>query len=760
MPDFPEVKKIAVLGSGVMGSGIAALVASAGVPVLLLDIVPQGAQNRNQLTEGAIAKQLATKPSGFVHPKKAGLVTCGNLEDHLGELADCDWIIEAVLEKLEVKQDVYRKVDAVRKKGSVVSSNTSTLPLHELTHGLSDAFRDDFMIAHFFNPPRFMRLLEVVKSPHTKPESFARICHFADIVLGKGLVPCKDTPGFIANRIGVYWLFLGLIEGMRLGISVEEADAVMGRPVGIPKTGVFGLFDLIGIDLMPLIAKSLLDNLPADDVFVKMYQQPKLMKKMIEGGYTGRKGKGGFYRMNTVDGKKVKEAIDLASGQYRLENTKVKLESIAASKAGLRALVSHEDIGGRYAWAVLSGTLHYAASLVPEIADDITAVDDAIRMGYNWKFGPFELIDQLGADWFADKLKAEGKTVPAIIAKAAGKKLYDVSGAKRRAFTIGGDYKAIEKPEGSLMLADIKLSQKPVAGNASASIWDIGDGIACLELTSKMNAIDLDILAMMEQAVAVVKSGFKGLVIGNDADNFSAGANLSYMLEAARAGEFGKISELILRGQAAMMGLKHASFPVVASLTGLALGGGCELAMHSSAIAAHMEAYPGLVEVGVGLIPGWGGCKEYLLRHGGDSAAAFALISAAKTAGSADDARDMKIVLSSDTTSMNRARVLADARSHCLMLAKNHIPAGQQSIVISGAAAKKTLLEKANAASGHDVTILTALAHVLSGGGEDGAKSESQLLALEHEAFVELTKTPATQARIAHMLEVGKPLKN
>ncbi|NBO21623.1 MAG: enoyl-CoA hydratase/isomerase family protein, partial [Rhodobacteraceae bacterium] len=308
--------------------------------------------------------------------------------------------------------------------------------------------------------------------------------------------------------------------------------------------------------------------------------------------------------------------------------------------------------------------------------------------------------------------------------------------------------------------ADIKLNAKPIQKNASASLWDLGDGVACLELTSKMNAIDLDILAMMEQSVDMVKSGFKGLVIGNDADNFSAGANLSYMLEAARAGEFGKISELILRGQAAMMGLKYAPFPVVSSLAGLALGGGCELALHSNAIQAHMEAYPGLVEVGVGLIPGWGGCKEMLLRHAGDSATAFALISTARTAGSAEDARDMEVVLPGDAISMNRARVLADARSRCIAMAQGYKASAQQSVTLSGAAAKKALQEKAAAASGHDAVLFAALAHVLSGGGVDGAVSEAQLLALEHEAFVELTKTTPTQERIAHMLEVGKPLKN
>jgi 3-hydroxyacyl-CoA dehydrogenase len=755
-----EIRKVAVLGSGVMGSGIAALVASAGVPVVLLDIVPQGAASRNQLTEGAKAKQMAARPSGFVHPSKADLVTCGNLEDDLHLLADCDWIIEAVLEKLEVKQEVYRKVDAVRKKGSVISSNTSTLPLHELTASLPMSFANDFMIAHFFNPPRYMRLLEVVKSQHTKPESFAKVCRFSDVVLGKGLVHCKDTPGFIANRIGVHWLFLGLLEAMRLGISVEEADAVMGRPVGIPKTGVFGLFDLIGIDLMPLIAKSLLDNLPASDAFVQMYQWPQMMQKLVVDGYTGRKGKGGFYRIVKDGQKKNKEALDLTTGSYRPQAEKVQLASLAVAKKGLRALVEHDDIGGRYAWSVLSGTLHYAASLVPEVADDVAAVDEAMRMGYNWKFGPFELIDQLGASWVAQKWQEEGRSVPAIIEKAAGATLYDVSAGARRAFTITGAYKPLVRADGALMLSDIKLSAKPVAGNGSASIWNLGDGVACLELTSKMNAIDMDILSMMEQAVTIVQADFKGLVIGNDAEHFSAGANLSYMLEAARAGEYQKVSELILRGQAAMMGLKYAPFPVVSSLVGLALGGGCELALYSDAIVAHMESYPGLVEVGVGLIPGWGGCKEMLLRHLGDSHAAYRFIASAYTAGSACDARDMRVLLVGDGISMNRERVLADAKQRCLEMMRAYVLADPQSIHIAGVKAKAALQQAAQEASGHDRAIFGVLAHVLSGGGEDGEKTEAQLLELEHEGFMELIKTAPSQQRIAYMLENGKPLKN
>ncbi len=786
-----DIKKIAVLGSGVMGSGIAAHCANAGLDVLLLDIVKPGEKNHNFLTEGAIEKQLSAKPApGFTNKRNAKRVTPGNLEDDLDKLKDCDWIIEAVLEKLEVKQDVYKKIDAARKKGSIVSSNTSTLPIHELMNGLPASFAQDFMITHFFNPPRFMRLLEVVKGKDTRADAFATISKFADVNLGKGVVECKDTPGFIANRIGVYWMTLGLLEAMRLNIPVEAADAVMGRPVGIPKTGVFGLFDLIGIDLMPLIAKEMLHTLPKTDPFVMNYQEPELVKKMIADGYTGRKGKGGFYRMAKDGETKIKEVIDLKTGNYHVAPKKVELASVNAGKAGLRAVMEAPDIGGQYAWAVLSETLRYTASLIPEISDSIADVDAAMKMGYAWKSGPFEMIDKLGVDWFVAKLKAEGKPVPPILEKAAGKTLYAVDGGKKQAFTIGGQYTPIIAPEGSLMLADIKMNKKPVAKNPSASLWDLGDGIACLEVTSKMNSIDLDILTMIETATNdIVPKNFKGLVIGNDGDNFSVGANLGLMLMAANLAAWKEISEMIKQGQRAMMGIKYAPFPVVSSLAGMALGGGCEIILHSNAVQAHIESYPGLVEVGVGLIPGWGGCKEMLLRYLGEKESkgggfignmiatggampaiskVFEQIAMAKVAGSAEEAKDMKILRESDAITMNRARVLADAKAKCIAMAKDykapqpavlHLPGGTAKVALSMAVDG---FKAAGKATPHDVVVSKELAKVLSGGDTDISEglSEQQVLDLEYEAFMQLVKTKGTLARIEHMLETGKPLRN
>lgn len=779
-------KKIAVLGSGVMGSGIAAHIANAGFPVLLLDI-PAREGGRNALTEKAVEKQLSSKPSGFIHKSRVALVETGNLEDDLDKLRDCDWIIEAVVEKLSVKQDVYRGIDAVRRPGSVVSSNTSTLPIHALVEGFPQAFRQDFMITHFFNPPRFMRLLEVVKGEDTRADAFAAISGFADVSLGKGVVECKDTPGFIANRIGVYWMTLGLLEAMRLGISVEEADAVMGRPVGIPKTGVFGLFDLIGIDLMPLIAREMLATLPEHDAFRTTYREPELVKKMIAEGCTGRKGKGGFYRVSRQGEHRIREVIDLQTGEYRAQR-KASLASVEAAKDGLQALVTHPDIGGQYAWAVLSGTLAYAAALVPEIADDITGVDDAMRMGYNWKYGPFELLDRLGVDWFAQKMAAEGRPVPELLTKAAGRTLYEVRDGTRQAFALTGAYRPVIPPSGSLMLSDIKLGAKPVLKNPSASLWDLGDGIACLELTSKMNAIDLDILGMIEQLVPVVGRDFRGLVVGNDAEHFSVGANLALMLMAANVAAWSQISDMVRQGQNAMMGLKYAPFPVVSSLSGMALGGGCELTLHSHAVQAHVESYPGLVEVGVGLIPGWGGCKEMVLRHmhgkssgggfirnlmatGGAMPAlskVFETIAMAKVAGSAEEARDMRILREDDAITMNRVRVLADAKARCLQMADGYAVPERQTVHLPGASAKVAMrmavdgMAAAGKATPHDVVVCRVLAEVLSGGDTDisEAVTEQQLLDLEHDGFMELIRTRGSLARIEHMLATGKPLRN
>lgn len=778
------IKKAAVIGSGVMGSGIAAHIANAGIQVYLLDIVPQAVKDnggdRSVVAKTAIDKMLKTDPAPFMHKKAASLVTPGNIEDDLEKLADVDWIVEAVLENPKVKHDLYQKLEAVRKDGSIVSSNTSTIPLNILLEGQSERFATDFCITHFFNPPRYMRLLEVVKGPKTRADAFDTVSAFCDRVLGKGVVECKDTPGFIANRIGTYFMAVAVNEAIDGGLTVEEADAITGRPMGIPKTGTFGLIDLVGLDLMPLISKSLLSTLPADDDYRRIHRDNALANKMIAEGYTGRKGKGGFYRQTKLaDGRRVKEAIDLKTGVYR---TSEKATLASASAKNLKALVETGDKGGAYAWRVLSQALSYAADLVPQIAEQITAVDEAMRLGYNWKSGPFELIDQLGTGWFAEKLAAEGKAVPHMVKVAAGRPFYKVEGSKLLFLGTDGEYAEVKRPDGVLLLTDIKRGSKPVAKNGSASLWDIGDGVLCLEFTSKMNALDADIMAMIRKAMGIIgdgKSGpFKALVIHNEASNFSVGANLGLALFAINIGLYPQIEASIADGQQTYKALKYAPFPTVAAPSGMALGGGCEILLHSSAVQAHAETYSGLVEVGVGVLPGWGGCKEMVIRHlankrrpGGPMPAlsqAFEAISTAKVAKSAFEARDMLILRPTDGITFNKDRLLADAKAKALELAATYTPPQEPEIRLPGptAAAAFSMAVDGFAQQGkatpHDVVVSKAIGFVLSGGNTDITQvlTEDDLLTLEREGFLALTKTNGTINRIEHMLETGKPLRN
>lgn len=770
-----EIKKVAVLGAGVMGSGIAAHVANAGIPVVLLDMVPKGANDRNQLAQGAIDRMLKTKPAPFMHADAAKLVTPGNFDDHMGLLGDVDWICEAIIENPELKRDLYKRVDAARKKGSIVTSNTSTIPLAELTKGLPVGFARDFAVTHFFNPPRYMRLFELVAGPKTDADAVAALRRFADTRLGKEVVDCKDTPGFIANRIGIYWSYTALSAAFDLGLTVEEADAIVGKPMGVPKTGIFGLIDLTGIDLAPHVNDSMLKLLPKLDAFAREYDPngklAKTIETLIRGGYTGRKGKGGFYRA------KGKDVLDLQTGEVRPKR-EAKLASIKAAKKGLRALVDHPDKGGRYAWTVLSRVLSYTASLVPEIADDIVAVDAAMKTGYAWKYGPFEQIDQLGTGWFADKLKAEGRPVPPILEKAAGRPLYKEENGKSFALTLTGDYAEIPVAADAWLLADKKRGSKPVAGNKGASIWDVGDGVACLEFHTKMNAIDADVIAMVKAAANLHKKGYKALIIGNDADNFSVGANVGLALFSANMAMWPVIENGISEGQSAYLALKYAPFPVVAAPAGMALGGGCEICLHSDAVQAHAESYMGLVEVGVGVIPGWGGCKELITRAvtnkrrpGGPMPAVaqvFEAISLAKVSTSAAEARDLLILRPSDGITMNRKRLLADAKAKALELARDYQPPKPVEINLpgpSGQAALRLAVEgfvQQGKATAHDQVVTRELARVITGGDKDITEpvGEKELMTLEREAFMNLIRTNATLDRIEHMLTTGKPLRN
>jgi 3-hydroxyacyl-CoA dehydrogenase len=771
------IHKAAVVGAGVMGAGIAAQFANAGVPVLLLDIIPEGAANRNALAENAIANMLKAEPAPFMSARAAKLVTPGNIEDHLSQLTECDWIVEAVVERLDVKQSLYAKIDAVRRPGTAVSSNTSTIALQRLTQGLSDAFARDFLITHFFNPPRYMRLLEIVTGKNTDGQLAETVARCADRVLGKSVVRCKDSPGFIANRLGVYWLQTGVIEAIDAGLTVEEADAVIGKPMGIPKTGVFGLIDLVGLDLMPYINASLSKALAPSDAFHAVNRDLPLIRKMIADGYTGRKGNGGFYRLNRAGGGKVKEAIDLVSGVYRPER-KSELPELAAASKDLRALLSADNKIGRYAWRVLGRTLSYAAGLVPEAADDIDAIDEAMRLGYNWRWGPFELIDMLGAGWFADRLQKDGLAVPVLLRAAKDQSFYRLQDGRRQYLGTDGAYHDVQRPDGVLMLEDIKRVSKPVLKNASAAVWDIGDGVLCFEFTGKSNSLDDQVISLLGKTIPVVQAKYKALVIYNEGRNFSVGANLGLAIFAANIAAWSEIEKLIVAGQQTYKALKYAPFPVVSAPAGMALGGGCEILLHSDAIQAHAESYIGLVECGVGVVPGWGGCKEMLSRWSMSGllprgpmpapSKVFETVSTATVSKSAAQAKELLFLWPADGITMNRYRLLADAKARALALAEHYEPPKPVELKLPGAAGKLAFtmavesFHKRGIATDHDMVVADELAGVLSGGPADlvDLVTEDQLLELERAAFMRLMKTSGTLARIEHLLVTGKPLRN
>jgi 3-hydroxyacyl-CoA dehydrogenase len=777
-----EIKKAAVIGAGVMGAGIAAHLTNAGIPVILFDIVPKDAKNRNAIAEGAIAKLLKTEPAAFMSKRNAKLMTPANTEDHLALLADCDWIVEAVIERIDIKHDLYKKIDAHRKKGSIVSSNTSTIPLKDLTEGMAPSLVPDFMITHFFNPPRYMRLLEVVASDKTRKDAVDLIKHVGDVRLGKGVIVCKDTPGFIANRIGTYWMQVGVVEAINAGLTVEEADAIGSRPFGIPKTGFFGLIDLVGLDLMPHVANSMQSRLAKTDDYQRIHGEPAVVTTMLKNGWIGRKGPSGFYKMTkSADGQRTKQSINLKTTTYG-PSTKATLESLDASKkGGLNALLEHPDRGGKYAWAIASQGLAYTASLVPEIADTIVDVDEAMKDGYGWDVGPFETIDKMGAAWFAEKLTKAGKTVPPMLKLAAEKGgFYRVEGGKLQFLTTSGSYADVVRAPGVLKLADIKRAGKPVIKNPSARVWDIGDGVLCFEFASKMNALDPLTFAAYKDTLKLMKGNaqYKALVIHNEGPNFCVGANIGLALFAANIAVWGEVESMIEEGQKTYLALKQAPFPVVSAPLGMALGGGCEILLHSDAIVAHAETYTGLVEVGVGVIPGWGGCKEMLLRMKADKkmpggpmpavAKAFEMIGTAQVSKSAFEAKEMGFLRAKDVITMNRDRVLADAKAKALELANGYQPPKDAVISLPGAtgvAALKLALAgfvATGKATPHDVTVSLALAKVLTGGKTDHTETitEKDILKLERQAFMELMRTNATLARIEHMLDTGKPLRN
>jgi 3-hydroxyacyl-CoA dehydrogenase len=749
------IKSAAVIGAGSMGSGIAAQFANAGVPVLLLDVTAEAAA-------AGIARQL--KAGGFMHPSRAALVTPGSTDTDLAKLRDADWIVEAIVEDLATKRALFTRLDNVRAEHAVISSNTSTIPLAKLIEGQTENFSRAFLITHFFNPPRVMPLLEVVSGPATSAAAIAAIREAGDGLLGKTVLACRDTPGFIANRIGCFWIAMAIIEAMRAGLTVEEADAIGSTPFKIPPIGAFGVLDLVGVDLVPLVWGSMQSLLPATDLMWR-YDLPAepLMQKMIAEKLLGRKTGAGFYRVNRDGAKRTRDILDLTTCTFRPER-KPELPSLAAHGRDLRRLCEQDDAAGRYAWRTLSRLTLYSAAVGPDIADTVADVDEGMRLGYGWGEGPFQFADRAGTPWIAERLAAEGETLPPLLQKAAADGAFYPPATPRPA------------PTGSVA----SLRTNILFENSGAVLSDIGDGVACLEHRTKMNIFDDKVFSALGVALTEVPKNFRALVIANDHPRaFSCGADLGLFGDRVRNGDFAAIEDFVATGQRQFLQLKYASFPVVGAAFGLALGGGCEVLLHCHEVVAHAELTIGLPEASVGLIPAWGGCTQLLLRWSrkpgatkgplAPAAEVFPLILRARISTSALEARDLGTLLDSDSIVMSRRRLLATAKARAVALADAaHPRPAPESLFLAGPSGKSALMVGAHgmAAQGqlsaNDLAIADALATVLTGGTTDPlvAMTEEQVMALERAAVLEMAHRPATLERIAHTLATGKPLRN
>lgn len=752
---YHGVRRAAVIGAGTMGSGIAAQFANGGIEVDLLDL--PASDGRNARAEQGISRQRDT--GGFMGADAVGRVRPGNLEDHFDRLSDADWIVEVVVEDLSVKRDLYARIDAVRKPGALISSNTSTLFRADLVAGLGQSFARDFTVTHFFNPPRVMLPVEVVAGPESAPEQVARVLDATETLLGKVVIPCRDTPGFIANRIGCTWLAIGIVEAVRHGLAVEEADAAMSA-LGVPRTGVFGLMDLVGLDLVPLVWSSLMRALPATDA-INRFDLPGCapVQALIEAGRYGRKSGAGFYR-KTESGR---EALDLVTRTYRPARP---VDAAALPGAGRdpSALIRDEGHIGRFTWSVFSELLLYAADHAPEIAADVGAVDAAVALGYGWSAGPFALADRIGIEGIAQRLEAEGRSLPALIATARSRGFYP--DGKPLPCSATDDSSKRPAP---LRVAALK-SGPPVLGNDAASLWDAGDGLHVFEIHTKMNSFAPAVYDVLEDALALAGGCVEALVIGNDnVRAFSVGADLAYFLGRIEDDDLDAIETYLARGQNAMLAMKHSPIPVVAAVRGFALGGGCEFSLHAHAVVAHAEARFGLPEVTVGLIPGWGGCTQLVLRaqEAGltpHSAAerAFATIFPAERSGSAAEARAMGLLRQTDRIVMHHDHVLGAACT--LARAMTGVSTAERAVIIAaGQGSADAICDSLpDTASDTDRAMARILAGVLTGGeaAAGSALSEADMAVLERAALMELSQRDSTRARMIHMMRTGKPLAN
>ena len=774
------IERVAVIGSGVMGAGIAAHAANAGCQVLLLDIVKEGG-DRSAIANAAIKQMAKSNPEMLTHPRNASLISAGNIEDDLDKLSEVDWVIEVIVENLGIKRSLYASMAEHIGPETIVSSNTSTLPLAELVEGMPSEMASRFLITHFFNPPRYLPLLEVITSSEVSDSTTERLCSFADERLGKRVIMCNDTPGFVGNRLGVYFIQRAFKATIDHGFTIEQADAMLGRPLGIPKTAVFGLMDLVGIDLSVHVIESLVSHLPEDDPFHDIVGTgEEIIQAMIEEGYTGRKGLGGFYRLNKEGGKRVKEARNLATGEYAPANRKAAFPSARMGKQGLGPLMDYPDEGAAFVSDILLDSLSYAAHLVPDVTDNIYSIDSAMKGGFNWKRGPFEMMDSIGVVSMVERLEASGRSVPDFLRIAAENgAFYSIEDGEIQRLAPDGSMVTVERPESTLTVADLKRRGKPLKRNGSASLWDMGDEVLLVEYHSKMNAVDPFIVEMLVDAVDLAESeGWKGIVIGNDAPNFCAGANLGLVLFAINLAAWKDVEDFIQAGQDAYSLIKYCEIPVVAAPAGMCLGGGAEILMHCDSQVAHCESYIGLVEVGVGIIPAWGGCKELmgrlrdfeLVEEGPMPPVmkAFEYIGTAQVAKSAEQARSMGFLAPDDRITMNRDRLLADAKARALVLSEGYEPPEPWTYNLPGPSGRTALelavkdLAKSGQATPHDVVVTNELAWILSGGDTDMTETveEDDILAMEREAIGRLGRHEDSLARMEHMLETGKPLRN
>lgn len=761
-------KKVAVIGAGTMGSGIAGQVANAGVEVWLLDLPSD--DNANALAERGLERLRET--GGLMSKDYEKYIHIGNTRDDFEKLADCDWIAEAVVERLDIKKTLYKQIDDVCSENTLISSNTSSIPIKLLVEDMPLSFRQRFAITHFFNPVRFMPLLELVRGEDTAQEVMDRFEQFCDEDLGKGVIDCLDTPGFLGNRVGCFAIQAALQAANDMGLSPVQADAIFGRPMGIPKTGVFGLYDLIGIDLMSDVAQSLVNTLPESDLFNAEAPKLPLMVEMIANGQTGNKQGQGFYR--TVKG--VRQTIDLKTGEYHLAERLNLPLALKAEREGVMHLLNDDSIYGQFAWRVLSRTLSYAASLIPEVGNNPLGVDDAMKLGYNWIKGPFALIDEIGVDYFIQRLQSENRDVPAFLKEAAGSSFYRVENGSLQVRTYGGDWQDISRPEGVARFNEARQTLTPQNTTEVASWFNLDD-IAVVEFHSKANALDGDSMVILADAIDQVEAkGLRGLIVHNDAQHFSCGVNLQAVRGFFRNEDMDGLDAFLAHFQNTVHRMAVADFPVVCAPVGMSLGGGFEVVLHSKQVICHANSTMGLVESGVGVIPAGGGCKETLYRWheklANDDVSeaawkAFMNLGYGRTCSSPILAEQQAMLRSNDQFLSNRDRLLP-AAIKAIETPDQQLKFIRPDLAMPGNEVFQAMIEWLNEAKAqgkltpHNVVVATELARIVSGGEvpKGTIMSEQDLYDAERTAFLKLVSTDATRERINSMLDTGATIQN